>query len=543
MAAKMEVILSAEDKASANIDHVKNKIDGIDSAGGGFKNLAANFASLHFAITDAAQLIGKAFESIERYANFAEVKEQLNLMAGQFGTTGDAIVASMKKVSEGQFSVEQATSAAAAALKNSLTPEQITGLTQAALAFNDVAGVSVPEAFEKLADAVQRGSAKTAIAIIGKDGLGDAMKGLAKSTDDAGKSGALYEAIMAKTATHMKTTAGATQSLGDNIDKLKASWSDLTLKISGIAVTALYGVIGVFYGAAAAATRMAAGIMAGVVAIKTLSLNFEGAKESAQVTKDLWGSAGELSAKADDYMKLAAAVQRTDAAAKTYAKTQEKIESGSTVDSGIIDGKNLGKESAAQEKKVLLVVNSTEATSKIAALNTSAEMLAKTITGPIIFGLSTEVALSTLAAMFSATGDVVKEIEKRHAFRFDEEPALQNIKRISDAVDMLYRKLTDTNYMLMVAQPVSKADVALGLVGGTQADARTTQFEQPSWYNPATGTEASKRKPAPVYADARTTQNVTINVQVTGPTAKDIDAELADLWSRKSSKLRRAAAA
>jgi hypothetical protein len=37
----------------------------------------------------------------------------------------------MKRVSDGQFSLQEATKMAAAALKNSLSPEQIVGLTQA----------------------------------------------------------------------------------------------------------------------------------------------------------------------------------------------------------------------------------------------------------------------------------------------------------------------------------------------------------------------------------------------------------------------------
>jgi hypothetical protein len=321
MSAEMKIVISADDKASAVIKSIGSGFDGLKAKiSSAFDSLKTNFTNLHFIVTDIIGLLDKAFAAIERYAGFAEVKEQLNLMAGQFGMTGTAIVQAMKEVSAGQFSIEQATKAAASALKNSLTPEQIIGLTQAAAAFNDVAGVSIPEAFERLADAVQKGSARAAISIVGKAGLGDAMRELGSGVDDAANSGAIYEAIMAKTAAQTALTAGATQSLGDSIDKAKAQWSDFTLKISQFATTGAYGVAGVFYALAAALTRVAAAATSAFSALQSLSFDFKGAAASMQVAKDLWASATDLSAQADGFMKLAGAVGSVDKVAKTSEK-------------------------------------------------------------------------------------------------------------------------------------------------------------------------------------------------------------------------------
>jgi len=489
MAAKMEVVISAEDKASGPITNIENKVGGLgDKIKSSVSSMAANFASIHFIVTDAMQVMGKAFEAIERYAGYAEVKEQLNLMAGQFGTTATAIVASMKEVSGGQFSLEEATKSAAAALKNSLTPEQITGLTQAALAFNDVAGVSVPEAFNQLADAVQKGSARAAISIVGKEGLGDAMKQLAKGTDDAGKSGAIYEAIMAKTATQMKTTAGATQSLGDNLDRLKASWSDLTLKISGIAVTALYGVMGIFYGTAAAATRLAAGVMGAVAAFKALSLDFGGAEAAKQTMKDLWGSAGELSTKADEYMKLAGAVQAAEKQVKALAVSQEKItESGGADSAG---GKKSPLASVLESKTVKITLDTSAAEEKIKSFDVSVK-------------------------------DVIKEFEKKLTLSIETSEAMRRLREVLEAMKDIAESVRETGSIFGVGGVMGGSNITSGLQSNAQQQATTNANVH--------------------YADSRP-QTVNINVTTTGKTAKDIDSELADLWSRKSSKLRLAVA-
>lgn len=350
MGVEMRLDIDADDAASPKIDKLNAKIGSLGAGGPGkiealnaslatlgtksddvsgkiksaTSSMASNFANLHFAVTDAMVVMQKAFEAVERFANYAEVKEQLNLMAGQFGIAGDAIVASMKRITGGQFSIEQATSSAAAALKNSLTPAQIEGLSQAAVTFNDIADVSVPEAFNRLAEAVQKGSAKAAQAIVGKDGLGDAMKDLAKGADDAGKSGVLYDAIMAKVAEQSRVTGTATKSLGDNIDKLKATLQNITLYAAGATVAVLYSVTGVFTAAAAAATRTASAVMGLYSSYQLLQGKFKDAQDSIQISKDLWGSASELSAKADQYAVLATSVFDTDEAVKSLQKTAAK---------------------------------------------------------------------------------------------------------------------------------------------------------------------------------------------------------------------------
>jgi len=491
MSAKMEIEISGSGNAAVVIDNIETKIGGLgDKIKSSVSSMAANFASIHFVITDAMQLMGKAFEAIERYAGYAEVKEQLNLMAGQFGTTGDAIVRNMKQVTEGQFSIEQATKSAATALKNSLAPEQIIGLSMAAEKFNDIAGVSVPEAFDRLADAVQKGSAKAAVSIVGKEGLGDAMKQLAKGADDAGKSGAIYEAIMAKTATQMKITAGASQSLGDNIDRLKASWSDLTLKISGIAVTALYGVMGIFYGAAAAATRLAAGVMGAVASFKILSLDFKAAEEAKQTMKDLWGSAGELSAQADAYMKLAGAVQTADKQTKALAVSQEKI---TAPDSASAPGGKKGSIASLIENKTIKVsLDIDDAVAKVKGFDT----------------------LATKA---------FDSFEQKRTLSIETSTALNNLNEVLRAMKEIEFKLRETGSIFGVSNTPG------GALSSMQDNAQ----------------EQATRNMKVEYGDARAprAQNVTINVTTTGKTAKDIDAELAQLWSRKSSKLRQAVVA
>lgn len=230
--AEMTLTISAVDKASAVVKSVEGSFDGmkgkIKSA---FDSIKDNFTSLHFAVTDAMAIIGKAIESVSRYAGYAEIKEQLNLMANQFGVTGDSIVASLKKVTGGQLSLEQATTTAAAALKNSLTIEQITGLATAAAAFADTAGVSVAQAFETLTDAVAKGNARAVASITGKDGLGDAMKTLESSASDAEKTMAIYNAVMEKTAEQSALTGDATFALADQIDQMKAMIDDAKIKL------------------------------------------------------------------------------------------------------------------------------------------------------------------------------------------------------------------------------------------------------------------------------------------------------------------------
>lgn len=225
--AEMTLTISVLDKASAVISAVQDKFTAFGGkVKGAIATVAENFTALHFAVTDAVALMMKAFETVEKYVGFLELREQLNLLAGKFGTTADAIVASMKKVTQGQFSIEEATKAAAAALKNSLTPEMILGLAEAAATFNDIAGVSVPEAFNRLAEAVQLGSAKAAQAIVGKEGLGDALDKLGEKATDAERSTALYDAIMAKAAVTSKVLGDAQFTLGDQIDAAKASVAD-----------------------------------------------------------------------------------------------------------------------------------------------------------------------------------------------------------------------------------------------------------------------------------------------------------------------------
>lgn len=336
MAVEMRLDITADTAgASANVDVLNTKIRSLGDAA---TSIVGNFASLHFIFSDTMQVAEKAFESIERYAGFAEVKEQLNLMAAQYNTTGDAIVGTMKRITDGQMSLEQASHSAASALKNSLTPQQIEGLAEAAKTFNDIAGMSVPETFDRLAEAVQRGSARAAQSIVGKDGLGDAMKSLAAGADDASKSTELYEAIMAKTHEQSTRLAGSTQSLDDHIQALKAKWSDLTLYLAQNAVKVIYGMTGLFDSLAATATRAAAGVVALQAGVQLLTFQGKAAKETMGDAKDLWGSANELARKSEQYFLLAASVgavdeqqkklgdtvksTRTDADDKLYEKTR-----------------------------------------------------------------------------------------------------------------------------------------------------------------------------------------------------------------------------
>jgi hypothetical protein len=498
--AEMKIHITANDTASSVIDSVKNKIDGMDA---GVKsataNIATNFANLHFAIVDAMELAGKALEAVERYAGYAEVKEQLNLMAGQYNTTADAIVASMKKVSEGQFSIEQATKSAASALKNSLTPEQIIGLTEAAKAFNDVAGVSVPEAFDRLADAVQKGSAKAAVSIVGKEGLGDAMKALAKGADDAGKSGALYEAIMAKTATQMKATGGATQTLGDNIDKLKASWSDLTLKFSGVAVAAMYGIASIFTATAAAATRLASGITAAYSALQVLKLDFSGAKETLQSSKDMWGSADELSKKADEYMKLAGEVTKTATATKALAESESKLSSTS------------------ESSSTTTTTSGTSGTTK---------------TSPITKVIKTADALKDIQELVDKNKELTDDLAVTSKVLVDTTNA-------SKALDSLVEKINGVfalfaNGTTFEIKAILTASPPKPFSEGIAAMAEKLRSL------PTTGTYNIKASAGSggSSSSGRGNQNITFNVTAAGTSTKELDKELAALVSRKSSKLR-----
>lgn len=313
--------------SAANVSASANKqsaavTSAYESVKQGAEIVRTNWLMVAAATAAATSTIVTAMQAVERWAGYAEIREQLNQLAGQYGTTGRNIVESIREITGGQLSLEQSTAASLSALKNSLNPEMIAGIARAAVAFNDAAGTSAAQAFEQLAEGISKGNARAVASIVGKGGIGDAMKDLSESATDAEKSQALFNAVMAKTAVQVKLTAGAVQSLDDSIARSKADWANFTLLLSQFATTGAYGIAGVFTGLAAAMTRVAAAATAAYASLQVLSLDFKGAEASGQAAKDLWGSAGELSAKADQYMKLAASVGDVDKATSALSKAQ-----------------------------------------------------------------------------------------------------------------------------------------------------------------------------------------------------------------------------
>ncbi len=306
------------------------------------EKIKTNWKAVVAAIAAAGAAIQTTVAAIERFAGYAEVKEQLNQLSAQFGTTGDSIIADIKRISEGRIGIEEATQATLAGLKNKLDPGQVKELAAAAVAFNTAAGVSAAEAFERLMKGVAAGNARAVASIIGKEGVTEALKGLSGNSE---KVAALMKVINDRTVEHQNLTKNSVQTLSNSIEKTKKDWQDFTLKMSGYAASGAYAVAAIFNAVAASLSRVAAGAVAAYAGLQTLSLNFSGAKESWQTAKDLYGSANELSKQASDYMAMAKRVGEADkliekqkketaAAIKAQADAEDELSTSMATSSG-----------------------------------------------------------------------------------------------------------------------------------------------------------------------------------------------------------------
>ena len=116
-------------------------------------------------------------------AKFEEQTHLLNVLAAQYGTTADAVVSSMKTISDGTLSMVDATKLATQGLFKGLDPTQLDQITSSAMILKTVMGTDLVTAEEKLINAVTRGRAAASARLVGIMDL-DAALGKAKENDD-----------------------------------------------------------------------------------------------------------------------------------------------------------------------------------------------------------------------------------------------------------------------------------------------------------------------------------------------------------------------
>ncbi|MFA4871374.1 MAG: hypothetical protein WC623_24460 [Pedobacter sp.] len=363
MANEVKILITADPSgAITSIQNVTGSMRKMEKDTGGIVNsLKSHWLGYSAAIAGAMITVNKAWNMAEMAAQFEEQRMSLNALAGQYNTTADTIIKSVKDASQGLVSMTDAASISAKSLMMGLNPDQLVSFMKIAETTSNVTGAKVADNFRMITEAATAGRERTLKQMGIIVDLTGAYKDYAVSIgktaaelDDMEKLQAAANVIMAKGEEITKRLGTTTDSTADKMDRLRVTIADLNLQMGFFVIRGGAGLVGIlqgltsaFYLATSGLFRMAQGFQIVISKIGITKKIREEAKmlaeEMGRIAEEDWGKAVDLSTKGLD--NLIAMIAKAEDLARASAKTGAGVKPGAGAETDKADKiKDLNKQ-------------------------------------------------------------------------------------------------------------------------------------------------------------------------------------------------------
>jgi len=286
-------IRRAKESAAAKIKAIDAEQFGVQT--GFIDKWKKNWLAATAAVTAAYFALSKAWDLAEKAANFEQQKVGFANLAASYGSSGEKILESLKKVSSGTVDSMTLVNKAGTAMMMGIDPKKIVKLMEIARATTRVTGQSVTQAFDDISLAVARSSK------LKLDNLGiiidvaraneDYARELGTTADklnDTQKKQAFLNESIKMGEELIKKMGEQTDTTRDKMDKLKVSLQEIQLLMGQGLIRAGLGLYGVFQMVAAAALKISQGIFKIAEGANALLdfVTFDNSLGGAQAKKD-----------------------------------------------------------------------------------------------------------------------------------------------------------------------------------------------------------------------------------------------------------------
>jgi lambda family phage tail tape measure protein len=191
------------------------------------EKLKSNYVKAGVAIVSAMVIANKGWTLAQRGAEIEETVGTLDNLARKYNTTADAIVASMKRTSDGMIANSDLAQIALGGLAKGLNPDQLINLADAARILGDSVGKNATEALNDLTQALESGRVKGLKQFAGTTiDLTTAFGDLESKMTDAEKAQAMYSLIMIHATNLQKQQTKAVSDTADTFERQQARYKD-----------------------------------------------------------------------------------------------------------------------------------------------------------------------------------------------------------------------------------------------------------------------------------------------------------------------------
>jgi hypothetical protein len=290
----------------------------------------------------AYKIFQKAWNMAEMAAQFEQQKVAFANMAASYGTTADAIIADLKRVSSGTIDTMTMMEKAGTAMMMGISPEKVVKLMEIARATAKMTGQDVTQAFSDISLAVGRQS-KMILDNLGiivsvekaNEAYAKSVGKTAASLTDAEKKQAFMNATVEAGEELMARLGKQEDTVRDKMDRLKATVKDIELWLGQMTIRAAMGAMAAFQGIAASVLLLYGGLK---------GLQGLYSKEAQEDAKAAFAAAVDLVGKAKDNLKAMIAP------AEALATAMAKATGGKTGEAG--GGGKGGKSSVMTDEQL-----------------------------------------------------------------------------------------------------------------------------------------------------------------------------------------------
>lgn len=254
---KINIIIDALNKTQASFNQLRTQIEAVKAGtqgagvqtqklestiGSAVATMKAHWLALSVAVVGAGFAASKAWDFVTSAAKFEEQFAALDNLASKYGTTAKIITDNLQAIAKGQISLRDATVIAAEGLLKGLSPEQLGGLVNIARRIIDVTGTSIPEAMERMVQAMISGR-DIQLKLLGVNvDLGDTFKKYGDELTITERLQIATNAVLADGDRIMRDLGADVDSNVDKMARLNVSWENFKHTLQEVALSLLVNI-------------------------------------------------------------------------------------------------------------------------------------------------------------------------------------------------------------------------------------------------------------------------------------------------------------
>jgi len=326
----------ATDAANSKFEKLMTSLRGTNGA---TQQAAASFGKINSALVGlgaVALAVAKSIQYIPMAAQAKQIESSFKIMAEASRVSANAMIANMEWATRGTVDSSKLMEKAVKLMAMGYDSKQIERFTQNVVAASQVAGISVNDAYEKMADAIASKMPRALIQLgaLTKTQMNIVNRAVSSGVDEM----ALYELAMANLELRTLQLKGTQDTATISIQRFQAQTQQTKEFIGGAFLRAIQFVYGIFQGFASAVLMLAAAFpyaLAKMMEFQTFVKEKLGGKEEAenirkqaaavmQVANDFKGASEELAQKANDNI-MASSDVGTRATKQEIENAQAKV--------------------------------------------------------------------------------------------------------------------------------------------------------------------------------------------------------------------------